>query len=93
MQVMDDCLCMYRDSPGRLRRMDYCNGVESFINYALSNLRNISESGIRCLFKRCKNKKILNLDVVTMHLLQKKVHEKNNCIGLHTENHMFLTKP
>jgi hypothetical protein len=57
MQVMDDCLCMYRDLPGRLRIMDYCNGVESFINYALSNLINISESGIRCLFKRCKNKK------------------------------------
>jgi hypothetical protein len=90
---MDDCLCMYQDSPGRLRRMDYYNRVEGFINYALSNMRNISGGGIRCLFKRFKNKKFLDLDVVTMHLLQKKVHEKNTCIGLHTENHMFLTRP
>jgi hypothetical protein len=66
---MDDCLCMSRDSPRRLRRMDYCNGVEGFINYILSNLRNINECDIRCLFKRCKNKKILDLNVVTMHLL------------------------
>jgi hypothetical protein len=69
---MDDCLCMYQDSPGRLRRIDYYNRVESFINYALSNMRNISGGSIRCLFKRCKNKKFLDLDVVTMHLLQKK---------------------
>ena len=68
---MDDCLCMYQDSPGRLRRMDYYNRVEGFINYALSNMRNISGGGIRCLFKRFKNKKFLDLDVVTMHLLQK----------------------
>jgi hypothetical protein len=34
--------------------MDYCNGVQGFVNYALSNLRNISRDGIRC---SCKNKK------------------------------------
>jgi len=45
------------------------------------------------VYLRGKNKKFLNLDVVIMHLLQKKVHEKNNCIGLHTENHMFLKRP
>jgi hypothetical protein len=48
--------------------MDYYNGIEGFINYTLSNLRNISESGIRCPCKRCNNKKFLDLDV-TMHLL------------------------
>jgi hypothetical protein len=42
------------------------------ITYALSNPRNISERGIRCSCKRCKNKNFLNPDVVTMHLLQKK---------------------
>jgi hypothetical protein len=51
--------------------MDYCNGVQGFINYALHNPRNINEDGIRCPCKRCKNKKFLDLDVVTMHLLQK----------------------
>jgi len=38
--------------------MDYCDGIEVFINYALSNPRNTNEDGIRCLCKRCKNKKI-----------------------------------
>jgi hypothetical protein len=52
--------------------MDYCNRIKSFINYALSNLRNISGCNIRCPFKRCKNKKILDSNVVTMHILQKK---------------------
>jgi hypothetical protein len=37
--------------------MNYYNGVQSFINYALSNSRNISEGGIRCPYKRCKSKK------------------------------------
>ena len=47
---------MYRDSPQGLWMMDYCNGIQDFINYALSNLRNISKQGIRCPCKRCKNK-------------------------------------
>jgi len=55
--------------------MDYCNEVVSFINYTLSKLRNISGGGIRCLYKRCKNKKFLNLDVVTI-LFYKRVHEE-----------------
>ena len=50
---MDDHLYVYQDSPERLRQMDYCNGNESLINYVVSNPRNI-----RCLCKRCKNKKI-----------------------------------
>jgi len=36
--------------------MNYCNRVQSFINYALSNPRNISGGGIRCLCKMCKKK-------------------------------------
>jgi len=54
---MDDRSWMYRDSPEKLRRIDYYNGVKVFINYSLSNLRNISECGIRCPCKRCKIKK------------------------------------
>jgi hypothetical protein len=46
---MDDHSWMYKDSPQGLRRMNYCNEVHSFINYALSNSRNISRGGIRCL--------------------------------------------
>jgi hypothetical protein len=45
--------------------------VHGFINCILSNPRNIIGSGIRCSCKMCKNKKFINLDVVTMHLLQK----------------------
>jgi hypothetical protein len=59
--------------------MDYYNRVEGFINYALSNLKNISRGGIIIYpYKRCKNKKLFNVNVVTVHLLyiKKKVHEK-----------------
>ena len=60
---------MYRDSPEELHWMDYCNEIQGFISYALSNPRNISGGGIRCPCKRCKNKMFLDLDVITMHLL------------------------
>jgi hypothetical protein len=73
---MDDRSCMYQVSLERLCMMDYCNEIESFINYALFNLKNISGISIRYPCKRCKNKKFLNPDIVIMHLLQKKVHEK-----------------
>jgi len=55
---MDDHSWMYRDSPEGLRKIDYCNEVQSFINYALSNPKNIGGYGIRCPCKRCENKKI-----------------------------------
>jgi len=51
---MDDRSWMYRDSPGRLCRIDYCNEIQDFINYALSNPRNISGGGIKCPYKRYK---------------------------------------
>ena len=35
-EVMDDYSWMYRDSPQGLRRMDYYNGVQGFINFATS---------------------------------------------------------
>jgi hypothetical protein len=41
--------------------MDYYNRVKGFINYALSNLRNISGGGIRCPCNRCENKNFLDL--------------------------------
>jgi hypothetical protein len=65
--------------------MNYCNGVQSFINYILSNPRNISEGDIRCLCKRCKKKKFLNLYVVTMHFLQKKFMERYLCWFVYRE--------
>jgi hypothetical protein len=88
---MNNCFLMYRVSTKRLRKMNYCNGVEDFINYALSNLRNINGDNIRCSYKKCKNKNFLDPDVVTMHLLQKKFMEKYLC-RLHMENHIFLTR-
>jgi hypothetical protein len=76
---MDNRSWMYRDSPERLRKMNYCNGVQCFINYTLSNLRNISGDSIRYPCKRCKNKKFLDPDVVTMHILQKGFMKKYMC--------------
>ena len=59
--------------------MNYCNRVDRFINYTLSNPKNISEGSIRYPFKRCKNKKFLDLDVVTIYLLQKEFMKKYLC--------------
>jgi hypothetical protein len=59
--------------------MDYCNGVEGFINYTLSNPRNISGDGIRCPCKRCKNKTFFNPNIVTVPLLQNMFMEKYLC--------------
>jgi len=39
---MDDHSWMYRDSPQGLRRMDYCNGVQGFINFATYIPRNFT---------------------------------------------------
>ena len=66
---MYDHFRRYRVLPEGLRKMDYCNGVEGFINYALSNPRNINGCNIRCSCKRCKYKKFLDPDVVMMYLL------------------------
>ena len=55
---MNDCSWMYRVLPEELHKMDYYNGIEGLNNYALSNLSNINEGSIRCLCKRCKNKKV-----------------------------------
>jgi hypothetical protein len=65
---------MYQVSLEGLCRMNYFNRVKGFINYAL--YKYISGNGIRYPCKRCKNKNFLDLDVVTMHLLQKKVHKE-----------------
>jgi len=76
---MNDYSWMYRVLSERLRMMNYCKGVENFINYTLSNPKNIGWNGIRYPCKRCKNKTFLHLDVVTMHLLQKWFTEKYFC--------------
>jgi hypothetical protein len=52
---MNDRSLMYQVSPEGLYMMDYYDGVEGFIKYALSNLKNTSGCNIRCLSKRCKN--------------------------------------
>ena len=66
---MDDHSWMSRNSPKGLCRMDCYNRVQDFINYTLSNPRNISGGRIRYPFKRCKTKKLFDPDVVTMHFL------------------------
>jgi hypothetical protein len=71
---MDDRSWMYRDLPQGLRRMDYCNGVQGFINFATSIPRNFTGGGIRCLYKKCQYKKYLHPDVVTMYLSTQRVY-------------------
>jgi len=70
-EIMDDRLWMYQDSPQGLRRMDYCNGVQGFINFTTSIPMNFTDGGIRCPCRKCKNKKFMHQDVITMHLLTK----------------------
>ncbi|KAL9346455.1 hypothetical protein Peur_061308 [Populus x canadensis] len=82
---MDDRSWMYRDSPQGLRRMDYCNGVQGFINFATSIPRNFTDGGIRCPCRKCKNLKFLHQDVVTMHLLTKGFMEDYLCWYAHGE--------
>jgi len=82
---MDDRSWMYRDSPQGLQRMDYCKGVQGFINFTISILRNFIEGGIRYICRKCKNKKFLHPDVVTMHLLTKGFMENYLCWYAHGE--------
>jgi ferredoxin-thioredoxin reductase catalytic subunit len=78
-EVMDDRSWIYRDSPQGLQMMNYCNGVQGFINFAISILRNFSRGDIRCPCRKCKNKKYLHLDIVMMHLLHKGFMEDYLC--------------
>ena len=65
--------------------MDYCNGVQGFINFAISIPRNFSECGIKCLCSKCKSKKFLHPYIVTMHLLPKGFMEDYLCWYAHRE--------
>jgi len=87
---MDDHSWMYRDSPQGLRRMDYCNGVQGFINFATSIPRNFTGGGIRCPCRNCKNKKYMHPDVVMMHLLHEGFMENYRCWYAHGE--VFVSK-
>ena len=87
---MDDCSWMYRDSPQGLRRMDYYNGVQGYINFAISILINFTGGGIRCLCKKCQNKKYLHPYVVMMHLLHKGFMENYKCWYAYGE--VFVSK-
>ena len=51
--------------------MDYCNGVQGFINFATFIPINFIGSSIRCPCRKCENKKYLHLDVVMIHFLHK----------------------
>ena len=82
---MDDRSWMHRDSPQGLQRMDYCNGVQGFINFATSIPRNFTRGGIRCPYRKCENKKYLHPDVVKMHLLHKEFMENYLCWYAHEE--------
>jgi hypothetical protein len=82
---MDDCSWMYQDSPQGLWMMDYCNGVQGFINFATSIPRNFTGGGIRCPCRKCENKKYLHPNVVMMHLLHKGFMENYLCWYAHRE--------
>jgi len=84
-EVMDDRSWIYQDSPKGLRRMDYCNSVQGFINFTTSIPMNFTDGGIRCPCKKCKNLKFLHQDVVTMHLLTKGFMEDYLCWYAHAK--------
>jgi hypothetical protein len=65
--------------------MDYCNGVQGFINFATSISRNFTDGSFRCPCKKCKNKKFMHQDVITMHLLTKGLMEDYLCWYAHGE--------
>ena len=85
---MDDRSWMYRDSPQGLRRMDYCNGVQGFINFTTSIPRNFTGGGIRCPCRKCENKKYMHPDVVMMHLLHKGLWRITS-VGMHMEKYLL----
>jgi len=70
--------------------MNYCNGVQGFINFTTSIPRNFTGGGIRCPCRKCQNKKYLHPDVVTMHLLHKGFMENYQCWYAHKE--VFVSK-
>jgi len=65
--------------------MDYCNGVQSFINFTTSIPKNFTRDGIKCPCRKCENKKYLHPDVVMMHLLHKGFMENYQCWYAHGE--------
>jgi hypothetical protein len=68
---MNDHSWMYQYSPQELRRMDYYNRVQGFINFTTSIPKKFTGCGIRCSCRKCQNKKYLHPDIVLMHLLHK----------------------
>ena len=70
--------------------MDYCNGVQGFINFTTSIPINFTEGGIRCPCWKCQNKKYLHQDVVMMHFLHKGFMENYRCWYAHGE--VFVSK-
>jgi hypothetical protein len=84
---------MYWVSPKELHMIDYCKGIEDFIHYMLSNTKNISGGSIRYSYKRRKNKKVSWSRCCHDASFTKKRSWKNTCVGLYTENRMFLMRP
>jgi len=70
--------------------MDYCNGVQGFINFTTSIPKNFTGGGIRCSCRKCQNKKYLHPDVVMMHLLHKGFMENYQC--WYAQGEVFVTK-
>jgi len=65
--------------------MDYCNGVQGFINFVTFIPRNFTGGSIKCPCRKCQNKKYLHLDVVMMHLLHKRFMKDYLCWYAHKE--------
>jgi hypothetical protein len=85
---MNDRSWMYRVSSKELHMIDYCKGVEGFIHYVLSNTKNINGGSLRDV----KIKSIL-IQMLLRSIFYKKHSWKNTCVGLYTENRMFLMRP
>jgi len=76
---------MYRDLLEWLYTQDYLQGVASFINFVLFNMKNISANEIRCPCVKYENNKFHHKDIVMMHLFKKGL-SRNTYADLHTKN-------
>ena len=68
---MEYCSWIYRQSFQELCGMDYCNGIQGFISYAISNLTNIGRGRIRCPCRKFQTKMFIDLGFFRIYLLQK----------------------
>jgi hypothetical protein len=88
---MDDRSWMYRDSFEGLYRKYYLKRINSFINFILSNLKNISRVKVDVCTQSVRIKSS-TIKMLWLCIYLKKSLLRNTYVGLHTNNPMFVIK-